>query len=35
MFKEGIPWSLLSRTFQDAITVTRKFQVQYIWIDSL
>lgn len=35
MFKEGIPWSLLSRTFQDAIIVTRKFQIRYIWIDSL
>ena len=33
--KQGIPWAALSKTFQDAITLTRKLGVQYIWIDSL
>jgi hypothetical protein len=35
MFKEGISWSSLPKTFQDAILVTRRFEIQYIWIDSL
>jgi hypothetical protein len=30
-----IPWSSLSKTFQDAITVTRHLGFRYIWIDSL
>jgi hypothetical protein len=33
-FKE-IKWELLPQTFQDAITITRKFGIQYLWIDSL
>lgn len=33
--KQSIPWASLSKTFQDAITLTRKLGVQYIWIDSL
>jgi hypothetical protein len=33
--KKGIPWADLPKTFQDAITVTRKFGMQYLWIDSL
>lgn len=33
--KKGIPWASLSKTFQDAITLTRQLGVQYIWIDSL
>lgn len=33
--KQGIPWASLSKTFQDAITLTRQLGVQYIWIDSL
>jgi hypothetical protein len=33
--RKEIKWELLPRTFQDAITVTRKFGIQYIWIDSL
>lgn len=33
--KRGIPWASLSKTFQDAIILTRKLGVQYIWIDSL
>lgn len=31
----GIPWPSLSKTFQDAITVTRHLGFRYIWIDSL
>jgi Heterokaryon incompatibility protein (HET) len=33
--KLGISDSLLSKTFQDAIFITRKLGVQYLWIDSL
>ncbi|KAI9734340.1 MAG: hypothetical protein M1834_002446 [Cirrosporium novae-zelandiae] len=31
----GIPLSSLPRNFSDAILITRKFGVQYLWIDSL
>ncbi len=31
----GIPWTSLSRTFQEAITFTRSLKVRYLWIDSL
>ncbi|KAH7073827.1 heterokaryon incompatibility protein-domain-containing protein [Paraphoma chrysanthemicola] len=34
-YKQRIRWDDLPKTFQDAITVTRKVGVQYIWIDSL
>jgi hypothetical protein len=34
-FKEGISWSQLPPTFQDAIIFARKFGFRYIWIDSL
>lgn len=30
-----IPWNSLSKTFQDAVTVTRLLGLQYLWIDSL
>lgn len=33
--KSGIAMTLLPKTFQDAIVVARKLQVQYLWIDSL
>ncbi|KAF1844378.1 HET-domain-containing protein [Cucurbitaria berberidis CBS 394.84] len=33
--KDGILISCLPKTFQDAIAVTRKFQMRYIWIDTL
>lgn len=33
--KRGIDAKLLPKTFQDAIRVARKFQIRYIWIDSL
>jgi hypothetical protein len=33
--KSGIPWCELSKVFQDAIRVTRRLGVQWIWIDSL
>jgi len=35
MLKEGIALSSLPKTFRDAVAVTRIFQIQYIWIDSL
>ncbi|KAK0661201.1 heterokaryon incompatibility protein-domain-containing protein [Cercophora samala] len=31
----GIKWGDLTKTFQDAITVTRAVGIKYIWIDSL
>jgi hypothetical protein len=34
-FKEDIPWASLPRTFQDAISVTRKLHLGFLWIDSL
>jgi hypothetical protein len=33
--RAGIPWSALSKTFQDAIELTRALGIDYIWIDSL
>lgn len=33
--KLGVPTLSLPKTFQDAITVTRKLGFQYLWIDSL
>jgi hypothetical protein len=33
--KSAIPWSLLSKTFKDAIIVTYELGLRYIWIDSL
>ncbi|CAN9373170.1 unnamed protein product [Alternaria sp. RS040] len=32
---DGVPTSILSQTFQDAISVAKSLEVQYIWIDSL
>lgn len=34
-FKRDIPWPSLSKTFQDAITLTRKLGFRYLWIDAL
>ncbi|KFY00787.1 hypothetical protein V490_01205 [Pseudogymnoascus sp. VKM F-3557] len=34
-FKRGIPFSSFPKTFQDAITVCRALQIEYIWIDSI
>ena len=31
----GISWYELTRTFQDAITITRNIGMSYVWIDSL
>ncbi|PMD39428.1 HET-domain-containing protein [Hyaloscypha variabilis F] len=31
----GISLNLLPKTFQDAILITRKLNIQYLWIDSL
>lgn len=33
--REGIPLDLLSQTFRDAVHITRKLSLQYLWIDSL
>ena len=33
--KQEIPWTALSKTFQDAILVTQELGFQYIWIDGL
>lgn len=33
--KKNIPFGSMSRNFQDAIIITRKLGVQYVWIDSL
>jgi hypothetical protein len=34
-FLSSIPISMLPKTFQDAIEVTRKLGARYLWIDSL
>ncbi|KAH7075251.1 heterokaryon incompatibility protein-domain-containing protein [Paraphoma chrysanthemicola] len=34
-FKQDIPWTQLSRTFQEAISFARHLGLNYIWIDSL
>ncbi|KAH8802622.1 heterokaryon incompatibility protein-domain-containing protein [Xylogone sp. PMI_703] len=34
-YLQFIPWSLLPKTFQDAVSIARKLDLQYIWIDSL
>ncbi|KAI0479769.1 HET-domain-containing protein [Xylaria cf. heliscus] len=34
-FKRAIPWASLSATFQDAIDISRRLGIAYIWIDSL
>jgi hypothetical protein len=33
--KRTIPWETIPQTFQDAISVTRKLGVRFLWIDSL
>ncbi|PIA99282.1 hypothetical protein CB0940_02932 [Cercospora beticola] len=32
---ECVPWSSLTRTFQDAVDFTRRLGIDYIWIDSM
>ena len=34
-YQESIPWEALTRTFQDAVNVTRELGYHYLWIDSL
>lgn len=34
-FKQAIPQADVPQTFADAITVTRRLGIQYLWIDSL
>jgi hypothetical protein len=32
---KGINMTMLPKTFQDAISITRRLKIQYLWIDSL
>ncbi|KAK6079503.1 hypothetical protein SCUP234_05672 [Seiridium cupressi] len=32
---EHIPWTALPRSFQDAVDITRRLGIRYLWIDSL
>ncbi|PQE10982.1 heterokaryon incompatibility protein [Rutstroemia sp. NJR-2017a BVV2] len=34
-YKEGIPFQLIPRTLQDAMTLTYNLNIQYLWIDAL
>jgi hypothetical protein len=34
-FRDKIPKEAISKTFQDAIIITREFGIDYLWIDSL
>ncbi|KAK0666943.1 heterokaryon incompatibility protein-domain-containing protein [Cercophora samala] len=34
-FQTEIPWNKLSKTFKDAVTITRRLGIRYLWIDSL
>ncbi|KAH7333111.1 heterokaryon incompatibility protein-domain-containing protein [Rhexocercosporidium sp. MPI-PUGE-AT-0058] len=34
-WKKNIPWTNLSKTFKDAVLITRKLGVRYLWIDTL
>lgn len=34
-FQRSIPFESLSKTFRDAVEVTRSLGYQYLWIDSL
>ncbi|KAI0532088.1 HET-domain-containing protein [Xylaria digitata] len=34
-FQSEIPWGSLTKTFRDAILITRRLGIQYLWIDSL
>jgi hypothetical protein len=34
-FKQDIPFAQLSRTFQDAVTITKELGIEFLWIDSL
>ncbi|KAI1080652.1 heterokaryon incompatibility protein-domain-containing protein, partial [Whalleya microplaca] len=33
--ERGIPWSTLPKTFQNAVTICRHMEVNYLWIDTL
>ena len=34
-FKDHIPWEKLPRTLQDAVVITRKIGLKFLWIDCL
>ncbi|KAI1153574.1 heterokaryon incompatibility protein-domain-containing protein [Nemania diffusa] len=33
--KQNVSWHSIPKLYQDAITITRELQIEYIWIDSL
>jgi hypothetical protein len=33
--RKPIPWNLLPKTIRDAITLTRRLNVRYLWVDAL
>lgn len=33
--KKGVPIDSMPQTYRDAITIARKFSIQYLWIDAL
>ncbi|KAH8672693.1 heterokaryon incompatibility protein-domain-containing protein, partial [Tricladium varicosporioides] len=33
--RAGIPWDTIPHTIQDAITITRRLGIQYLWVDAL
>lgn len=33
--REHIPWDDFTKTFRDAVMITRKLGLHYLWIDSL
>ena len=35
LFRQNINFTELTKTFQDAVTITRKLGLRYLWIDSL
>ena len=35
LLKQEIPWTWLSKSFQDAIIITHRLGFQYLWIDGL
>lgn len=34
-FKVGVPVDVLTKTFQDAIDICQRLEIEYLWIDSL